>query len=62
MDNTCPHRGGPLAEGFLQGTKVACPWHGWGFDVTSGTSTMNPGMKLGCYPVSVEGDDVYLTV
>ncbi len=62
IDNTCPHRGGPLAEGFLQGTKVACPWHGWGFDVCTGASTMNATIKQACYPVSVEGDEVYVTV
>ncbi len=36
IDNTCPHRGGPLGEGSLRGTTVSCPWHGAQFDVTSG--------------------------
>jgi nitrite reductase/ring-hydroxylating ferredoxin subunit len=36
IDNICAHRGGPLGEGVLRGTTVNCPWHGSGFDVTSG--------------------------
>ena len=33
VDNVCPHRGGPLGEGTLEGSVVTCPWHGWRFDV-----------------------------
>ena len=28
VDNTCPHAGGPLGEGKLNGGIVECPWHG----------------------------------
>ncbi len=42
LDNTCPHAGGPLGEGILDGKLIACPWHGWKFDVTSGTCMKNP--------------------
>jgi NAD(P)H-dependent nitrite reductase small subunit len=62
IDGICPHRGGPLGEGFLQGGRVSCPWHGWTFDVKTGAHAMNPGIKIPSYPVSVEGDDVYVTV
>ena len=41
IDNTCLHRGGPLAEGELDGTVVTCPWHGWQYDVTTGQNTMD---------------------
>ena len=62
INGVCPHRGGPLAEGFVQGGRVVCPWHGWAFDVKTGSHAMNPGIKVPSYPVSVEGDDVYVTV
>ncbi len=42
LDNTCPHAGGPLGEGNLEGNLVACPWHGWKFDVQTGTCMKNP--------------------
>ena len=58
IDNNCPHQGGPLAQGFLDGTSLACPLHGWTFDVTSGEMPGNPIMKVGCFEVVVEGEDV----
>jgi nitrite reductase/ring-hydroxylating ferredoxin subunit len=36
VDNNCPHLGGPLSKGVLNGTVVTCPWHAWQWDVTSG--------------------------
>ena len=42
LDNTCPHAGGPLGEGTLSGNQIACPWHGWKFDVPTGTCLKNP--------------------
>ena len=62
IDNTCVHRGGPLAEGALDGQSVICPWHGWQFDVTTGECTTNPAVKAGCYEVTVEGDELYVEV
>jgi nitrite reductase (NADH) small subunit len=58
IDNTCKHRGGPLAEGELEGTVVTCPWHGWTYDVTTGTSPDDPDCAVDRYAVKVEGDDV----
>ena len=58
VDNTCLHRGGPIGEGFLDGTTVTCPWHGWQYDVTSGRCLTNPTAQLACYETRVEGDDV----
>ena len=62
IDNKCRHRGGPLAEGDVDGTTVTCPWHGWEYDVTTGTNLDDPSMKLGCYPVKVEGNDILIEV
>jgi nitrite reductase/ring-hydroxylating ferredoxin subunit len=36
VDNNCPHNGGPLGKGVLEGSVITCPWHGWRWDVTSG--------------------------
>lgn len=32
----CPHRGGPLSEGIVQGRGVACPLHGWVISLDDG--------------------------
>ena len=62
VDNTCPHRGGPLADGSLAGTTVTCPWHAWEYDVATGACLTNPAAKLKTFPVRVQGDDVLVTV
>jgi nitrite reductase (NADH) small subunit len=36
LDNVCPHRGGPLGQGMIEGSKVVCPWHGWAWDTKTG--------------------------
>jgi nitrite reductase (NADH) small subunit len=62
IDNTCPHRGGPLGEGDTEGPIVICPWHGWRWDVTTGANANNPAVRVACYPVSVEQGGVFVTV
>ena len=58
----CPHQGGPLDEGGIDGKVVTCPWHGWEFDVTSGTCEFNDSIKQPTFNVKEEGDDVYIEV
>jgi nitrite reductase (NADH) small subunit len=60
INNTCLHRGGPLAEGELNGKVVTCPWHGWQYDVTTGKLVMNPTVGVNCYPVEVRGEDIFV--
>ena len=60
---TCTHRGGPLAEGTLEGEQVTCPWHGAVFNVTTGAVVAGPaGEAIGRYPVRVVGEDVEIEV
>ena len=54
IDNTCKHRGGPLADGTI----ITCPWHGWEYDITTGTKLDDASVKLGCYAVKADGDDI----
>jgi nitrite reductase (NADH) small subunit len=58
IDNTCPHKGGPLGEGVVVGTTAVCPWHGWTFDVTTGQCMVNPRLKIACFETKVEGSDI----
>lgn len=63
IDNECPHRNAPLAEGTLQGTELECPWHGARFDVCTG-AVLNPPARNGVksYKVQVVGDEVQVEV
>ena len=36
VDNRCPHMGGNLSKGKLEGTVVTCPRHGSQFDLSDG--------------------------
>jgi len=59
IDNTCTHRGGPLAEGALDGKEVTCPWHGAVFDVTTGEVLGPPAPKpVSSYEVRISGKDI----
>lgn len=66
LNNRCPHMGGSLADGKLNGNVVTCPRHGSQFDVRTGESLHGPTillitMKVGkatSYPVKTEGDDI----
>lgn len=42
VDNRCPHRDGPLAEGIIAGNAVVCPLHAWKIDLDSGTVVTTP--------------------
>lgn len=58
IDNACPHAGGPLGEGFVDGPFVYCPWHDWCFNVTSGEASEFPKVRVDSYPVRVAGDSL----
>ena len=60
--NICPHQGGPMGDGMLEGNNVVCPWHAWLFDVTNGVSPVNPRAKLPCFQVKVENNDVFVSL
>jgi nitrite reductase (NADH) small subunit len=59
--DVCAHRGGPLSEGRLSGTRLACPWHGWMFDVRSGECTFpGRGARVPAYPVRVIDGEIWV--
>jgi 3-phenylpropionate/trans-cinnamate dioxygenase ferredoxin subunit len=66
LPNKCPHLGGSLADGKLEGGIVTCPRHGSRFDVKTGKAVGDPKilfitMKVSdtkSYPVRIDGEDV----
>jgi nitrite reductase/ring-hydroxylating ferredoxin subunit len=60
IDNACPHRGGPLGEGDIEGRVVSCPWHAWRWDVSTGANVNNPAVRVACFPVRLEGDGIFV--
>lgn len=62
IENDCKHRGGPLAEGELDGTIVTCPLHAWTYDVATGECFDDPACGVQKFAVKVEGDDLLLEI
>jgi nitrite reductase/ring-hydroxylating ferredoxin subunit len=73
---TCPHQGAPMCEGRIRGTMdpsprnqyqfgqdgevIACPWHGYEFNVRTGESVHEVIRgRLGAYPVQLRDGDVF---
>ena len=56
----CPHKGGPLSQGIVFGTSVACPLHNWTIGLCDGQAQ---APDEGCTPrfeVKVESGVVFL--
>ncbi len=63
IDNTCTHRGGPLAEGTLVGEEVICPWHGAHFNVKTGAVCAPPAREgVKSFAVRVNGNDLEVEI
>lgn len=62
IENSCPHQGGPLADGWLEGPLVTCPWHGWCFDVRSGKMTLGEFARVPRFALEQRGDDLYISM
>ncbi len=60
LDGVCPHQGGPLGKGKLEGCVVTCPWHGWQFDVRTGAHQINPSVVHARFPVQVKDGEVWI--
>ena len=58
-DNTCPHKGGPLAEGIVHGQRITCPLHNWVFDLNTGAAIGEDG-RIGTYPCRVEAGRILI--
>lgn len=73
--NVCPHELAPVCRGKVRGTTLpsqpgefewgregeilACPWHGWEFDLFSG-ECLTDRRRLAFFPVEVEAGVVYV--
>jgi 3-phenylpropionate/trans-cinnamate dioxygenase ferredoxin subunit len=74
--NVCPHELAPVCLGAVRGTALAsmpgeyrwvregeilaCPWHGWEFDLLTGQALADRHKRLRLYPVVVREDTVHI--
>jgi len=62
VDNVCLHMGGPLGQGYLEGNKLVCPWHGWEYDPQTGELLDDPSSKLAVYPIKMENGEAFIDI
>ncbi len=62
IDDHCPHQGAPLCDGMVGEKTVTCTWHGWRFSLEDGRWLDSPRIRIGTYPVRVEGDEIQVAV
>lgn len=60
LENSCPHMGGPLAQGEIENCFVTCPWHGWQFDIKTGICENMPGDDAKKIEIVLIGDEIFL--
>jgi nitrite reductase (NADH) small subunit len=60
VEGTCPHKGGPLADGMVVGHQVVCPLHAFRFEADTGACDQPGTCSIGAYPVEVECDTVFI--
>lgn len=56
----CPHKGGPLSQGIVFGTSVACPLHNWTIGLEDGRAKAPDEGCTQRFSCRVEGDEVLL--
>lgn len=60
LDNACPHKAGPLAEGIVHGSSVTCPLHNWVISLETGQAQGADEGQVQTYPASVENGRILL--
>ena len=58
LDNMCLHRGGPLCDGHIDNGVVTCPWHGWSYEIKTGTMVQDPRVGVSRHEIRLDGDHV----
>jgi nitrite reductase (NADH) small subunit len=62
LDNVCPHRQGPLGQGWVEGEAVVCPWHSWAFNARTGLAEYPVHERVEVFPLRVEGEDIQVDI
>jgi nitrite reductase (NADH) small subunit len=62
VENRCPHKGGPLADGIVSGATVVCPLHAWRLSLETGKGVNGPSASscVEAFRTRVEGGVVLL--
>jgi nitrite reductase (NADH) small subunit len=62
LDNWCPHRRGPLGQGWVEGNAVVCPWHSWAFDTVTGIAEPPERARVDVLALEVTDDNILVNI
>ncbi len=62
LRDECPHKQGPLSQGIVHGTKVACPLHDWKINLETGIAVAPDEGCAASYPVKNENGKIMLSL
>ena len=62
IENRCPHKGGPLAEGIVHGRHVTCPLHNWVFDLATGECVEAAEHSVRAHAVRADDGRVFVSL
>ncbi len=62
LRNSCPHKGGPLADGLVAGRQVTCPLHSWTLELETGEVIAPDKGCARSYPVKIDNQVIYLNL
>ena len=62
LDNICPHRLGPLGQGWTENGAVICPWHSWAFNPRTGVAAPPDKGQVEVYPLRVEDGSILIAL
>ena len=62
IESDCKHMRASLASGQVVDGIVTCKWHKWKYDLRTGECLNVNGVRLRRYEVTVENDDIFVTL
>jgi nitrite reductase (NADH) small subunit len=62
LRDKCPHKGGPLSQGIVHGSMVACPLHDWRIHLDSGLAVAPDEGCTPCFNTRVEQEKIFLNL
>lgn len=60
VENECPHQGAPMTGAVLKDSYLACPRHGYRFELKDGSCKEHPEFTLKTWPVRVENNEIII--
>ena len=62
IDNACPHKKGPLADGIVHDKYVTCPLHNWVISLETGAAQGQDEGQVATFPARIEDGRILLDV